>query len=80
MATYANMRKWIHEELGLKVSAANIAAMKDELGLEKQFSYEEAGMSAEKRPGIPEEKRQAIIKAFEHFGLIKPGTGPEGRN
>lgn len=80
MATYANMRKWIHEELGLKVPAANIAAMKDELGLEKQFSYEEAGMSAEKRPGIPEEKRQAIIKAFEHFGLIKPGTGPEGRN
>ena len=72
MATYANMRKWIREELGLKVSAANIAAMKDELGLEKQFSYEKAGMAAEKRPGIPEEKRQAIIKAFEHFGLIKP--------
>ena len=72
MATYANMRKWIREELGLKVSAANIAAMKDELGLEKQFSYEEAGMAAEKRPGIPEEKRQAIIKAFGHFGLIKP--------
>lgn len=72
MATYANMRKWIREELGLKVSAANIAAMKDEYGLEKQFSYEDAGMAAEKRPGIPEEKRQAIIKAFGHFGLIKP--------
>ncbi len=71
MGTYKNIRAWIQEEFGLKVSTANIAAMKDELGLDKQFSYDDAGMAAKRRPDCPEEKKVAIIKAFEHFGMIE---------
>ena len=37
---------------------------------DKQFSYEEAEMSAEKRPKCPPEKREAILDAFRHFGMI----------
>ena len=34
------------EKYGLKVSPLYIATLKDELGLEKQFSYEKEGMAA----------------------------------
>ena len=37
---------------------------------EQAFSYEEAGMSAKKRPNCPSEKRAAIIDALIHFGML----------
>ena len=70
-ATYKQIKAYVEEMHGMKVHTANIAAMKDELRLEKQFSYDEAGMAAKKRPGVPQEKRDAIIDAFRHFGMIE---------
>lgn len=68
--TYKQIQEYVLKNHGLKVSSLYIANLKDELGLDKQFSYEEAEMSAEKRPKCPPEKREAILDAFRHFGLI----------
>ena len=68
--TYKQIQEYVLKNHGLKVSSLYIANLKDELGLDKQFSYEEAEMSAEKRPKCPPEKREAILDAFRHFGMI----------
>lgn len=68
--TYKQIQEYVLKNHGLKVSSLYIANLKDELGLDKQFSYEKAEMSAEKRPKCPPEKREAILDAFRHFGLI----------
>ena len=68
--TYKQIQAYVLETHGLKVSPLYIANVKDEFGLEKQFSYEEAGMSAKKRPNCPPEKRAAIIDALIHFGML----------
>lgn len=68
--TYKQIQAYVLETHGLKVSPLYIANVKDAFGLEKQFSYEEAGMSAEKRPKCPPEKRAAIIDALIHFGML----------
>lgn len=68
--TYKQIQEYVLKTHGLKVSSLYIANLKDELGLDKQFSYEEAEMSAEKRPKCPPEKREAILDAFRHFGMI----------
>ena len=68
--TYKQIQAYVLETHGLKVSPLYIANVKDEFGLEKQFSYEEAGMSAKKRPNCPSEKRAAIIDALIHFGML----------
>lgn len=68
--TYKQIQAYVLETHGLKVSPLYIANVKDEFGLEKQFSYEDAGMSAKKRPNCPPEKRAAIIDALIHFGML----------
>ena len=68
--TYKQIQAYVLETHGLKVSPLYIANVKDAFGLEKQFSYEEAGMSAKKRPNCPSEKRAAIIDALIHFGML----------
>lgn len=67
---YKQIQAYVLEKYGLKVSTLNIATVKDELGLEKQFSYEKEGMAAKNRPQCPKEKHDVIIKAFKHFKLI----------
>lgn len=68
--TYKQIQAYVLEKYGLKVSTLNIATVKDELGLEKQFSYEKGGMAAKNRPQCPKEKHDVIIKAFKHFKMI----------
>lgn len=68
-ATYKQIREYVLEKYGLKVSTLNIATVKDELGLEKQFSWKEDGMAAKNRPQCPKEKHDAIVDAFRHFKM-----------
>lgn len=68
--TYKQIQAYVLEKYGLKVSPLYIATLKDELGLEKQFSYEKEGMAAKNRPQCPKDKHDAIIKAFKHFKMI----------
>ncbi|KXB34439.1 hypothetical protein HMPREF3192_00878 [Atopobium deltae] len=69
-AAYKQIQAYVLEKYGLKVSTLNIATVKDELGLEKQFSYKEGGMAAKNRPQCPTEKHDAIVDAFKHFKMI----------
>ena len=68
-ATCKQIQAYVLEKYGLKVSTLNIATVKDELGLEKQFSYKEGGMAAKNRPQCPKEKHDAIVDAFRHFKM-----------
>ncbi len=69
-ATYKQIQSYVEEKYGLKVSPLYIAGVKDEYGLEKQFSYEDNGMAAKKRPNCPKEKHDAIVDALIHFGML----------
>ena len=64
--TYANIRDYVQKTHGMKVSSLYVAQMKAECGLETQ-----ADRSGDKKqPKCPPEKREAILDAFRHFGLI----------
>lgn len=69
-AMYKQIQSYVEEKYGLKVSPLYIAGVKDEYGLEKQFSYEDNGMAAKKRPNCPKEKHDAIVDALIHFGML----------
>ena len=70
-ATYKQIQNYVLDTYGLKVSSLNIAGVKDEMGIAKQFSYEDGGMAADKRPGCPKEKHDAIVEAFRHFEMVE---------
>lgn len=64
--TYANICDYIQKTHGMKVSTLYVAQMKAECGLETQ-----ADRSGDKKqPKCPPEKREAILDAFRHFGLM----------
>lgn len=64
--TYANIRDYVQKTHDMKVSSLYVAQMKAECGLETQ-----ADRSGDKKqPKCPPEKREAILDAFRHFGLI----------
>ncbi len=64
--TYANICDYVQKTHGMKVSTLYVAQMKAECGLETQ-----ADRSGDKKqPKCPPEKRDAILDAFRHFGLI----------
>ena len=68
-ATYAEIKAYVEEEYGLKVSTLYIAQMKDKVGMEKRKNYN-PGSGDGKAPVCPPEKEEAILDAFRHFGLI----------
>ena len=64
--TYANICDYVQKTHGMKVSTLYVAQMKAECGLETQ-----ADRSGDKKqPKCPPEKREAILDAFRHFGLM----------
>lgn len=68
--TYANIRDYVQKTHGMKVSTLYVAQMKAECGLETQ-----ADRSGDKKqPKCPPEKREAILDAFRHFGLMGDET------
>ena len=65
--TYENIRKYVKETHGLTVSTLNIAQMKAECGLEMECDRS----GGKQQPKCPPEKREAILDAFRHFGMIE---------
>ena len=66
IATYAEIKTWIEEKYGFKVSTLYIAQIKDKAGLEKRKNYN-PGSGEGKVPVCPPEKEEAIRDAFRHF-------------
>ncbi len=69
-ATYEQIKEYVLCKTGLKVSSLYISQVKKKCGLEVGKHYNMAKSEDAKQPQCPLEKEQAIMDAFEHFGLI----------
>ncbi len=69
-ATYPEIKAWVLENYGLKVSSLYIAQTKDKCGIKERENYN-IGEGKSKELICPPEKEKAIIEAFKHFGMIK---------
>ena len=69
-ATYAQVKEYILNEFGLKVSSLYIAQVKKKCGLEVGENYNLPKAEDAKQPQVTLEKEEAIMKAFRHFGVI----------
>lgn len=67
--TYGNIKKWIKEKYGFNVTKLYIGQIKDKGGMEKRKNYN-IGSGEGRVPTCPQEKEEAIMEAFKHFGLI----------
>ena len=70
-STYENIRNYVQKTYGLEVSSLFVAQMKAECGLETQTDRSDD----KEQPKLPSEKREAILDAFRHFGLIGEDEG-----
>ena len=70
-ATYAQVKSWVLENTGLKVSSLYIAQVKAEYGLIERENYNKSKKVDQKVPLCPAEKKLAIEQALRHFGDIK---------
>lgn len=67
-ARYSDIRAWVEENYGMKVSSLYIGQVKDMCGLAKERDLKNFGKN--RVPQCPEEKVKAIKAAFKHFGMI----------
>ncbi len=70
-ATYQEIKDYVLENFGLKVSALYISQVKRKLGIEVVESYNKAKSNNSKVPNCPKEKEDAIVAALKHFGMVK---------
>ena len=68
-ATYAEIKAYVEEKHGMKVSSLYIGQIKNKMGLEKRKNYN-IGSGEGRVPTCPAEKEEAIVEAFKHFNLI----------
>ena len=68
-ATYTEIKEYIWQKYGFKVSALYIAQTKDKCGLAKRDNYN-IGEGKSKDLVCPAEKEKAILDAFRHFCMI----------
>ena len=69
-ATYGDIKAYVLEKFGLKVSSLYIAQIKDKCGFEKRDNYN-IGEGKSKELICPPDKEQAIMDAFRHFGMLR---------
>ena len=68
-ATYPEIKAYVEEKHGLKVSSFYIGQIKDKAGIKERKNYN-TGSGDSKVPSCPPEKEVAIMDAFRHFNLI----------
>ncbi len=68
-ATYTEIKDYIQQKYGFKVSTLYIAQTKDKCGLAKRDNYN-IGEGKSKDLVCPAEKEKAILDAFKHFGML----------
>ena len=69
-ATYAEIKKYVLDKFGLKVSQLYIAQVKREFGLIERINYN-VGEGKNHVPQVTPEKREAIIDALKHCQMIE---------
>ncbi len=69
-ATYDEIKAYVLEKFGLKVSSLYISQIKRKCGLEVGENYNHPKSENTKVPTCPPEKETAIRKALEHFKMV----------
>ena len=69
-ATYEEIREYIFEHTGLKVSYLYIAQVKQKYGIIERENYNKPKSENAKQPQCPPEKEKAITEAFNYFGML----------
>lgn len=69
-ATYEEIKAYVLEQFGLKVSTLYISQVKRKCGLEVGDSYNQPKSENAKVPTCPPKKEKAIVAALEHFQML----------
>ena len=69
-ATYPQIKEYVLEHTGLKVSNLYISQIKRKCGLEVGKNYNLPKSEDSRQPQWPPEKEKAIREAFKYFGMI----------
>ncbi len=69
MATYAEIRQWVQNQYCFLPKTSWIAEVKSSCGLPVRVASNRYDSSRREEP-CPPERREAIISAFRHFGMI----------
>lgn len=69
-ATYQEIKDYVLEHSGLKVSSLYIAQVKQKCGIIERENYNKPKSDDAKQPQCPPDKEKAIKEALKHFGMI----------
>ncbi len=69
-ATYQEIKDYVMEHSGLKVSSLYIAQVKQKCGIIERENYNKPKSEDSKQPQCPPEKEKAIMEALKHFGMV----------
>ncbi|MFR1516623.1 MAG: 23S rRNA methyltransferase [Evtepia gabavorous] len=67
---YDEIKAYVLEHTGLKVSSLHISQVKRKCGLEAGQDYHLSKKEDAKVPQCPPEKEAAIMEALRHFGML----------
>jgi site-specific DNA recombinase len=70
LATYEEIKAYVLEHTGLKVSHLYIAQVKQKYGIIERENYNKPKSENAKQPQCPPEKERAITEALKHFEMI----------
>ena len=69
-ATYQEIKDYVLEHSGLKISSLYIAQVKQQCGIIERENYNKPKSEDAKQPQCPPDKEKAIKEALTHFGMI----------
>lgn len=69
-ATYEEIKGYVLEHRGLKVSSLYIAQVKQKCGIIERENYNPPKSEDSRQPKCPPEKERAIREALEHFCMV----------
>lgn len=69
-ATYEEIKDYVREHTGLKVSRLYIAQIKEKCGIIERVNYNLPKLEDSIQPKCPPEKEVAIMEALRHFRMI----------
>ena len=68
--TYEQIKAYVLEKTGLKVSSLYIAQIKKKCGLDVDENFNLSKSDNARQPQCTPEKEEAVTQAFKHFGIV----------
>ena len=69
-ATYEEIKEYVLEKHGLRVTNLYIAQVKRKCGIIERENYNKSKSEVAKQTQCPEDKEMAIMDALEYFGMV----------